>query len=262
MKVLGKLALLIPVVLVLVPAISAPAHRKLLFLTLSAGFKHPVVPLAEKIMPEIGKSLGGFQTTVTQDCDTISESNLRNYSAVMFYTTGELPISEEGKKALLDFIKRGKGFVGIHSATDTFYKWPEYGEMIGGYFDGHPWHTDVTVRVEDRTFPATAHLGESFRIKDEIYQFKNWSREKTHVLLSLDPGSVDLNAKNVHRTDKDFALAWAHPYGKGRVFYSALGHRDEVWQDERFQKMMVNGTLWAMGVKKSAVRVGSPQPSR
>ena len=122
--------------------------------------------------------------------------------------------------------------------------------MIGGYFDGHPWHTDVTVRVEDRTFPATAHLGESFRIKDEIYQFKNWSREKTHVLLSLDPGSVDLNAKNVHRTDKDFALAWAHPYGKGRVFYSALGHRDEVWQDERFQKMLVNGTLVGDGSKE------------
>ena len=90
----------------------------------------------------------------------------------MFYTTGELPISEEGKKALLDFIKRGKGFVGIHSATDTFYKWPEYGEMIGGYFDGHPWHTDVTVRVEDRTFPATAHLGESFRSRTKSISSK------------------------------------------------------------------------------------------
>jgi uncharacterized protein len=262
MKVFGKLVLLAAVVVVLAPASSGQREQKLLFLTHSAGFKHPVIPLAEKIMPEIGKSLGSFETTVTQDCGAISEPNLKNYGAVMFYTTGELPLSEEGKKALLDFVKSGKGFVGVHSATDTFYKWPEYGEMIGGYFDGHPWHTDVTVRVEDRTFPATAQLGESFKIKDEIYQFKNWSREKTHVLLSLDPDSVDLNAKNVHRTDKDFALAWAHPYGKGRVFYSALGHRDEVWQDERFQKFLVNGILWAMGVKKSEVKIGSPQTSR
>ena len=262
MKVFGKLVLLVAVVVVFAPASSSQGEQKLLFLTHSAGFKHAVIPLAEKIMPEIGKSLGSFQTTVTQDCSMINESNLKNYSAVMFYTTGELPISEEGKKALLDFVKSGKGFVGVHSATDTFYKWPEYGEMIAGYFDRHPWHTDVTVRVEDRSFPATAHLGESFKIKDEIYQFKNWSREKTHVLLSLDPNSVDLNAKDVHRTDKDFALAWAHPYGKGRVFYSALGHRDEVWQDERFQKFLVNGTLWAMGVKKSEVKIGNPQPSR
>jgi type 1 glutamine amidotransferase len=262
MKLSGMLALLVAVVLGFAPAGSAQREQKLLFLTHSAGFKHAVIPLAEKIMPEIGKSLGSFETTVTQDCATISESNLRNYSAVMFYTTGELPITEEGKKALLDFVKSGKGFVGVHSATDTFYKWPEYGEMIGGYFDRHPWHTDVTVRVEDRTFPATAHLGESFRIKDEIYQFTNWSREKTRVLLSLDTNSVDLNAKDVHRTDKDFALAWAHPYGQGRVFYSALGHRDEVWQDERFQKFLVNGVLWAMGVKKSEVKIGNPQPSR
>jgi hypothetical protein len=241
------------------PAI-AKGQRKLLFLTHSAGFKHSVIPLAEKIMPEIGKKFGNFETTVTQDCSVISGPNLKNYDAVMFYTTGELPISEDGKKALMDFIRDGKGFVGVHCATDTFYKWPEYGQMTGAYFDGHPWHTDVEVIVEDAKFPATAHLGKSFKIKDEIYQFKDWSREKTHVLLSLDPVSVDLNAKNVHRTDKDFALAWCHPYGKGRVFYSALGHRDEVWQDERFQKFLVNGTRWAMGALKANVKTGTPKP--
>ena len=251
--------LLVAVLLLFAFPVSRAAQRtrKLLFLTHSAGFKHAVIPLAEKIMPEIGKKFGNFETTVTQDCSSISADILKNYNAVMFYTTGELPISEEGKRAFMDFIRNGKGFIGVHCATDTFYKWPEYGQMIGGYFDGHPWHTDVVVRVEDRNFPATAHLGASFKIKDEIYQFKDWSREKTHVLLSLDPGSVDLTAKNVHRTDKDFGLAWCHPYGKGRVFYSALGHRDEVWQDERFQKFLVNGTLWAMGAVKARVAVGT-----
>lgn len=236
------------------PALKA---RKLLFLTHSAGFKHAVIPLAEKVMPEIGKKLGSLETTVTQDCSVINGANLKNYDAVMFYTTGELPISEEGKRAFLEFIKNGKGFIGVHCATDTFYKWPEYGEMINAYFDGHPWHTDVAVRVEDQKFPATAHLGSTMRIKDEIYQFRDWSREKTHVLLSIDPTSVDLKAKGVHRTDKDFAVAWCHPYGKGRVFYSSLGHRDEVWQDERFQVFLVQGALWAMGEKKATVRVGT-----
>lgn len=262
MKIFTKSTVSLAILLILSSSISAPAKktRKLLFLTHSAGFKHAVIPLAEKIMPEIGKSMGNFETTITQDCSLINENNLKNYDAVMFYTTGELPISEEGKKSFLEFIRRGKGFIGVHCATDTFYKWPEYGEMIGGYFDQHPWHTDVVVQVEDRKFPAAAHLGDTFKVKDEIYQFKNWYREKTHVLLRLDPTSVDLTDKRVHRTDKDFALAWCHPYGKGRVFYSALGHRDEVWQDERFQKFLVNGILWAMGETKAEAKIGTSRP--
>src|SRR5213594_1491330 len=156
--------LLVPVLLLLALPVSRAAQgtRKLLFLTHSAGFKHSVIPLAEKIMPENGKKFENFETTVTQDCSSISSENLKNYNAVMFYTTGELPISEEWKKAFMDFIRNGKGFVGVHCATDTFYKWPEYGQMIGGYFDGHPWHTDVEVIVEDAKFPAIAPLGKSF----------------------------------------------------------------------------------------------------
>ncbi len=147
----------------------------------------------------------------------------------------------------MTFIKSGKGFIGIHSATDTFYKWAEYGEMIGGYFDQHPWHQEVAVKVEDQKHPATKHLGASFRITDEIYQHKNFSRQNVHVLLSLDASSVDLTKPNVHRTDKDFALAWMRNFGKGRVFYTALGHRPEVWNDERFQKLLIGAVKWATG---------------
>ena len=243
-------------------AVAAPARatRRVLYLTHSAGFKHSVLPLTEKLLPEFGRSLGGFETVVTQDCGQIVPENLRNFDAVVFYTTGELPISEEGRRGLLDFVRGGKGFVGVHSATDTFYKWPEYGEMIGGYFDNHPWHADVAVRVEDRAFPATRHLGAAFRIHDEIYQFKSWSRGRTHVLLSLDPSSVDLAAKGVNRSDRDFALAWCHPYAGGRVFYTALGHRDEVWRDPRFQKLLVGGIAWAMGDASAAVKLGTRPP--
>jgi uncharacterized protein len=229
------------------PTVNAAAKRKVLYLTHSAGFKHAVLPVSEQVFKELGVRSGAFEATVTQDCSVISKEGLKPFDVVVFYTTGELPISDEQKKAFMDFIKSGKGFVGIHSATDTFYKWAEYGEMIGGYFDQHPWHKEVGVKVENTKHPATKHLGSSFTITDEIYQHKNFSRANVQVLLSLDVTTVDLNAKNVHRTDKDFALAWCRKYGKGRVFYTALGHRPEVWHDERFQNHLLGALRWAWG---------------
>jgi type 1 glutamine amidotransferase len=222
------------------------AKRKVLYLTHSAGFKHEVLPLSEQILKEIGERSGAFEATTTQDCSVLSRDGLKPYDAVVFYTTGELPISDAQKAAFLDFIRSGKGFVGIHSATDTFYKWPEYGELIGGYFDQHPWHQEVAINVEDQRHPATRHLGKSFKITDEIYQFKDFSRSRVHVLLSLDVNSVDLNKRAVHRTDKDFAVAWWRRYSKGRVFYTALGHRPEVWRDERFQRHLLGAIRWAI----------------
>ena len=102
----------------------------------------------------------------------ITPENLKHFDAVFFYTTGELPLSDTQKDGLLSFVRSGKGFGGSHSATDTFYGWKDYGELIGAYFDGHPWHTKVNVIVEDKTHPATKHLGDSFTITDEIYQFR------------------------------------------------------------------------------------------
>ena len=222
--------------------------HKVLYLTHSAGFKHEVLPLSEQIFKQIGERSGAFEVTAKQDCSVLSGDGLKPYDAVVFYTTGELPISDAQKAAFLDFIRSGKGFVGIHSATDTFYKWPEYGELIGGYFDQHPWHQEVAINVEDQRHPATHHLAKTFKITDEIYQFKDFSRSRVHVVLSLDPNSVDLNKPSVHRTDKDFALAWWRNYGTGRVFYTALGHRPEVWQDQRFQQHLVGAVRWVMGL--------------
>lgn len=242
---------------VLTIALSPAPKRKVLYLTHSAGFKHDVLPVSEQVIKEIGDRTGAFQATVTQDCSTLSRDRLKQFDAVVFYTTGELPISDEQKGSFLDFIKSGKGFVGIHSATDTFYKWAEYGELIGGYFDGHPWHQEVAINVEDPIHPATRHLGSTFKITDEIYQFKNYSRSRIHVLLSLDVNSVDLKRKGVNRTDNDFAVAWCRKYGRGRIFYAALGHRPEVWHDERFQKHLLGGLRWAMGDEKGDATPGT-----
>jgi uncharacterized protein len=225
---------------------------RILYLTHSAGFKHDVLPTSEQIMPELGKNSGAFEATVTQDCSLISEASLKQYAAVVFFTTGELPLDDAQKKAFIDFVRSGRGFVGIHSATDTFYKWPEYLELIGGYFDGHPWHQEVTIRVEDKSHPATAHLPASFTINDEIYQFRDWSRDRVHVLLSLDPASIDLTKKGVKRTDADFAVSWTKEFGKGRMFYTALGHEAAVWKDPRFQQHLIGGIRWATGSPSSS----------
>ena len=224
----------------------ADAGARVLYVTHSVGFKHDVVPESEKVLTDLGRR-HGFAVTIERDASRITAETLRPYGAVMFYTTGELPWSDEQKADFMTWLKSGRGFVGVHSATDTFYEWPEYGRMIGGYFDEHPWHEEVTLKVEDRTFPATRHLGPTWTVTDEIYQFRNYSRANTHVLLSLDTRSVDLTKKGVKRTDGDFAIAWHHPWGQGRVFYTALGHRPEVWQSDAYQKHLVGGLQWALG---------------
>ena len=137
-------------------AIAAQAPtKKVLYLTHSAGYKHEVVPLSMQLLPEIGKK-NGFDVVATRDLTFLSPQSLKSYDAVVFYTTGELPIGDADKANLLAWVKSGKGFAGIHSATDTFYQWPEYGEMIGGYFDNHPWHEEVTAKIEDAKSPADA----------------------------------------------------------------------------------------------------------
>jgi len=217
---------------------AVPIAKRLLYVTHMAGFKHSAVPLSEQVMKDLGAA-NGFEVIVTRDMTALEPDNLAKFHGVMFNTTGELPATDTQKAALLAFVRSGRAFVGVHSATDTFYKWPEYGELLGGYFDGHPWHQEVAVLVEDRKHPSTAHLPEAFTITDEIYQFKDWSRDKVHVLLRLDPAKIDWTKKGIKRTDKDFALAWTKTFGKGRVFYTALGHREEVWKDERFRKHLL-----------------------
>jgi len=111
-----------------------------------------------------------------------------------------------------------------------------------------PWTQPIRVIVEDRAFPATRHLPATFEVRDEIYQFRDISREKVRVLMTVDVTSVDLTKKGVKRTDKDFALAWVRQYGKGRVFVNALGHFNDVWDMPGMQKTWLEGVKWAMGL--------------
>jgi uncharacterized protein len=231
----------------------ANAQRKtrLLFVTESKGFQHSVLPQAEEIMKQLGAK-NGFDVTITQKAeDELTPENLKNLDAIVFYTTGELPLSDDQKTALLDWIRSGKFFMGLHSATDTFYKWPEYGQMIGGYFNEHPWTQDVevTIKTEDRTHPVTRHLPEGWSMKEEIYQIRDFiGRDKTHVLVSLDQTKTDMNRPKV--VAKDFPLVWWHDYGKGKVMYNAMGHRPDVWTSDWYQMMIVNAIKWGTGQMK------------
>lgn len=229
------------------PVLAQPAVKRLLYVTQSAGFAHPVLPFSEAVLAQLGATSGAFTVTVMRDVSTLSAAQLATFDAVAFFTSGTLPFTAAQKQALLDFVASGRGFVGLHSATDTFYDWPDYGALVGGYFDGHPWTEPVDIAVEDTSHPAMAGLGARFSIDDEIYQFRAWSRSNVHVLMHLETASVNLGAPGVNRTDNDFALAWTRAHGQGRVFYTALGHRPEVWQDPRFQQHVLGGILWALG---------------
>src|ERR1700741_2378856 len=158
---------------------SPPLPRVLVY-TVSAGFEHEVVhrqkpedlSLVERALVDLGKRTGEFEAVVTRDARDFAPAKLAEIDLVFFYTTGELPLSRDQREALFAFVRGGGAFAGSHCATDTFYEVPEYGQMIGAYFDGHPWHQEVRVKVEDRAHASTKHLGESFAIADEIYQMR------------------------------------------------------------------------------------------
>jgi len=219
---------------------------KVLYMTHCAGFVHSSVKVSKEILPDLGRRTKSFEVDVTEDCSLINAENLKNYQALIFYTSGDLPVSDEGKQAMMDWIKAGHGFVGIHSATDTWYNWAEYGEMLGGYFDGHPWTQEVRINLEDPKHWACHLIPNPWVVNDEIYQQRNWSRDKVHVLMSLDNSSIDVNRSK--QEVKDFPMAWCKMHGKGRVFYTGLGHRDELWRDWQFQRHLANGIRWVLGL--------------
>jgi len=152
-------------------------------------------------------------------------------------TSGELAFDADQKAAIVAFVNRGGGYVGVHSAADTLYEWPDYGRLVGAYFKEHPWTQEAAVTVDDRSHPITAGLAASFRLLEEFYTFRKNPRPSVHVLLSLDAASVGAQG--------DYPLSWTQSIGAGRAYYNALGHFDETWRDDRFQSQIVNGIRWS-----------------
>ena len=231
------------------------------------GYQHESITHALATIERLGWESGLYDTIIRTDSQSISKSpilfrqgtgiasgeqflarNLNYFDAIFFFGVREIDLTPEQRADLLSFIRDdGKGFVAAHSGATAFFSWPEFGEMLGGRFDEHPWGiSEATVVVEDRDSPISRHLPPSFAVTDEHYQIKDFTRKNVHVLARLDAATLDLQAPLVHRTDRDFAVAWTKTYGKGRVFYSTLGHPRELWDQEWLQKMYFEAIKWTM----------------
>jgi hypothetical protein len=276
----SKLSFLLPALaIILIPGIHAqstgsetlppPPHPKqihlkhVLVIGQTKGFEHDSISAAMAAVFNMGQESGLWDTMLRTDTELLTKKDLKNnaknlnYFDVLIFasTTGELDMDATQKQDMLSFIHDdGKGFVGIHAALDTNYTWPEYGELIGGWFDQHPWSTfNAPIVNEDPTFPAVRHFPHAFVKYDEIYQPKSWSRDKVNVLLSLDPAKLNYeNNPRIHRADHDFPVAWSKMYGKGRVFYSTLGHTEESWQDPDIRTMYFEAIKWALGMTEGS----------
>jgi type 1 glutamine amidotransferase len=218
---------------------------KVLFSRQSAGYEHAYLPNAEVAVKRLGRKCGAFEAVTTACSDLITAEHLAAFDAIVLATSGDLGWSEEQKAGFLSAVRSGTGVVGVHNATTTYGNWPEFVEMLGGRFVSHPWRQEFAVRVEDTGHPAVAMLGGSFRVTDEVYVMEDWDRSKTHVLMSLDNDSVDISKGP--RADRDYALGWCHPYGEGRVVYTAFGHFEELWDERWFLDHLLGCIRWAAG---------------
>ena len=243
-------------------SMAVPPKKHLLVIGEEKGYRHEAVSHAMATIERLGKQTGLWDTTLRTDTEVLTKKkleynakNLNDFDAVLFYTGGDLEMDAQQKADFISFIHDdGKGFIGVHSAAITFVDWPEYGDMIGGYYDEHPWLTfDAPIIVEDSNFPGMQQWPHSFVLHDEIYQMRNYSRDKVRVLMRLDVSKLDMKNKHVHRSDGDFAVTWAKMYGKGRVYYTTLGHVEENWDKPEFQQMMTEAIKWAMGLENADV---------
>jgi len=246
--------------------------RTLLIFSVTNGYKHKSIPVGQLALQLMGEKTGAFETVISNDLANFEPENIQEFDAICFLNTTlevfsprknvakTLSLEEKKewaarearlKKSLMNFIQGGKGFIGFHAATDTFYQWPEYGEMIGGYFDGHPWNAgmDVSIRVEEgkKNHFSTTHLeGRELEFKEEIYQFKDpYNAENLEIVLRLDRHKN--NFEKAKRKDKDYPISWFKKHGEGLVFYSSLGHNNHIYHNSEVLQHFLSGIQWALG---------------
>jgi type 1 glutamine amidotransferase len=235
--------------------------KKLLVVTVTTGYRHGSIPVAEKVLGDLAKSSGDFTVDYVRQAEggevgkevreKMTLENLKKFDGVIFAnTTGDLPITD--KDGFMQWLKSGKAFVGMHAATDTFHGYRPYIDMIGAEFSHHPAITEVTCLSVDTNHPACKSLPKEWPVTDEIYLFQSYDPKKVHLLLKLDkdPGS---------RQAGEFPISWSKEYGQGKVFYTELGHRDEVWMDPAYQKHLLGGIRWALGLEKATE---NPKPGK
>ena len=256
--------------------LAAPAKgptRKVLFFSKSSGFEHSVIKrnggkpsFAEQVLAEIGPKYN-IEFTFSKDGSLFTPKYLDQFDAFFFYTTGDLttegtdknpPMTPEGKQAFIDAVKKGKGFIASHSGSDTFHTQPDpadksaryqtngdksdpYILMLGGEFIKHGKQQVAPMRVVDKKFPGFEKLGDSFAMNEEWYSLKEF-QPNLHVLLVQE--TKDMPDNEYKRSP--YPATWARMYGQGRVFYTSMGHREDVWTNEIFQNILMGGISWAV----------------
>jgi type 1 glutamine amidotransferase len=246
-----------------------PARKRVLaWADVRYGYQHDSISHAIATIERLGRESGAYDTFIRTDSQLITKHpislapgtqkatgeatfnlhNLDYFDAIFFFGVREIELSADQRADLLGFVRDdGKGLVVAHSGLTAFFSWPEFGDMVGARFDEHPWNIiDGTVVVDDAKHPAMRHLPARSVFHDELYQLKDFSRDKIHVLAHLDSARLDLANPLVHRKDADFPAAWSKSYGKGRVFASILGHAAENWDDARLQQMYLQAIRWSL----------------
>ncbi len=220
---------------------AAGTERSVLVFSRTAGFRHRSIDAGAAAIAELGRE-HGFQVTWTEDPFYFSDERLREHDAVVFLSTTLTVLDDAQKEAFKRYIRSGGGFVGIHSATDTEYDWPWYGELVGAWFDNHPPGViDAVIEVVDAGHPSTAHLPQRWERRDEWYNF-GYMNENVNVLLKLD---TDSYRGSDH--PGNHPVAWYHEFDGGRSFYTALGHTSESFAEELFLRHLLGGIRYAMG---------------
>lgn len=256
--------------------------KRLLFLTHAGFYKHTSLAPAEQAVKELGER-GGFEVTTVegylQDADALdlaflTPAYLAQFDGLMMMTNGNLPLTDAQKRGIVDFVRSGKGFVGVHNAALTLYDYPAFGEMLGGYFQRTAAQNRLFVlKVEDDDHPATRMLGPSWPIVDEFYLYGRdawdssrpdenvdvlfgnripvgFSRDRVHVLLSIDTRLSDLSGLDHMDPGGDYPQSWYQDFGRGRSFYTSIGHRDDIWaHDPVFRAHLLGGIRWALGLE-------------
>ena len=246
---------------------STPARKKLLALAdTHTGFTHDSIGHALAVIERLGRDSGVYDTYIRTDSQWITKQPIpapaRNtrtldyFDAVFLFISGEGDWTDQQKRDFLSFVKDdGKGVVGAHTGIAAFYEWPEFGELMGGYFDNHPWNvTNGMVVVEAPDFPAMRHFPARFPAREEFYVLRDkpYSRESVRVLAHLDTAGLDLKRPEYHRNDDDIPVALAKTVGKGRTFWSVFGHAAETWDDPDVQKMYFEAIKWALGLTEGS----------
>jgi type 1 glutamine amidotransferase len=228
-----------------------PKQKKVLVFSKTAGYRHKdAIKAGKKEIQELGMK-NKFKVDTTENADVFTPENLKQYAAVIFLCTTGNVLNEQQQQAFEQFIKNGGGYVGLHSAADTEYDWPWFGELNGAYFKSHPKQQEAIFNIVDDNNIATAHLPKVWKRFDELYNFK-WIGTDIHVLITIDENSYTGGANGEYHP-----MAWYHEFDGGRGFYTALGHDNKSFEDPLYLQHILGGIKYVMGADPEMKRTAS-----